>query len=441
MDTIYALTSAAGRAGVAIVRISGTRVAEALGQLVGSLPPPRRASLRRLRNPRDGQDVDRGIVLWLPGPGTYTGEDMAELHIHGSTAVQRALFAILSNCLGLRPAEPGEFTRRAFDNGKLDLTAAEGLADLVNAETEAQRRQALRQLSGDLGQLYEGWRGRLMTELARVEAHIDFPDEGLPTDLTIRARQSLAAMAAEIERHLDDNSRGERLRDGLEAVILGPPNVGKSSLLNALAGRQVAIVSTRAGTTRDIIEARLELQGYPVTLADTAGLRASDDDIEQEGVRRAISRAQRADIKILMLEATSYPNIDTETQPLMDRDAIIVVSKADLTPALTVAPMAGCPTVAISAWTGKGLDRLLALLAEQAVEKTGVGPSPSLTRLRHRQALVECLDALHRALTTTEVELWCEDLRIAVRAVGRITGRVDVEAILDRIFAEFCIGK
>jgi tRNA modification GTPase len=441
MDTIYALASAPGRAGIAVIRLSGPQAMAALGRLVGELPPARRATLRLLRDPKSGVELDRGLVLAFPAPHSFTGEDMAELHVHGGRALVRAVLEALAGCEGLRPAEPGEFTRRAFEHGKMDLTAAEGLADLVNAETEAQRRQALRQLRGDLGELYEGWRRRLMMALARIEAHIDFPDEDLPASLVEQTRAVLSTMIAEIGAHLRDERRGQRLRDGLSVAILGPPNVGKSSLLNALAGRPAAIVSAQAGTTRDVIEARLDLGGYAVTLADTAGLREAGDAIEREGVRRARASAAAADFKVLMIDAHEYPNMDRELAGLADANAIIVVNKCDLVPLEDVTAVADRPALAVSALTGRGIDELLTALTDAVVERAGFSESPLLTRERHRRDLEECQNGLHRALAADSVELLAEDLRLAVRHIGRITGRVDVEDLLDVIFREFCIGK
>lgn len=441
MDTIYALSTAAGRAAVAVIRISGPDAVNAVCSLiVGDLPAPRVAVLRRLRSP-GGEGLDQGLLLYFPAPNSFTGEDLLELQVHGGRAVQRAVLTALSACAGLRPAEPGEFTRRAFEHGKLDLTAAEGLADLVNAETEAQRRQALRQLAGALGDLYESWRQRLLTALARIEVCIDFPEEGLPSDLTEQTRFALSAVNSEIDAHLKDDRRGERLRDGIHVAILGVPNVGKSSLLNALAGRPAAIVSSKAGTTRDVIEVHLDLAGYPVILADTAGLRDSEEEIEIEGVKRTRERANQADIKILMVASDSLQSLDKEVQQLIDRDAIFAVNKCDLFDPGDLGRLYGRPTHLISASTGSGVDDLLATLTAAVIERAGIGTSPTLTRERHRLALEDCRASLLRALEAADSELLAEDLRIAVRCIGRITGRVGVEDMLDVIFSEFCIGK
>jgi tRNA modification GTPase len=442
MDTIYALSSAAGRAGVAVIRLSGSKAVATLRRIiVGAPPAPREAGLRRLRHPETGVELDQGMVLMFPAPRSFTGEDVVEFHLHGGRAVVGSMLEALASCDGVRPAEPGEFTRRAFEHGKLDLTAAEGLADLVNAETDAQRRQALRQLRGELGALYERWRQQLMRALAHIEAHIDFPEEGLPPTLAEQTKATMATVAAEITRHLQDKRRGERLRDGLSVAILGPPNVGKSSLLNALAGRPAAIVAAKAGTTRDVIEVRLDLGGYPVTIADTAGLREAQDEIEWEGVRRARAAAGIADVKILMVDVETYQDVGSELSTLANADALFAINKCDLASVPANMRLCGCPTFAISARTGAGLEGLLAALLEAVIERAGLAEAPALTQHRHRQSLEECGVSLARAQLAPGIELLAEDLRLAVRAIGRITGRVDVEDLLDVIFREFCIGK
>jgi tRNA modification GTPase len=440
LDTIFALASGVGRAGIAVFRVSGPQAAAALRRLAGEPPPPRHASLRRLRD-ADGTIIDEGIVLWLPGPGSFTGEDMAELQVHGGRAVQQAVLAGLAACPGLRLAEAGEFTRRAFEHGKLDLTAAEGLADLVNAQTEAQRRQALRQLQGGLGQIYDGWRLRLISLLARLEAHIDFPEDDLPGELADQTLANILKTKREIENHLNDRRRGELLRDGFSIVLLGAPNVGKSSLLNALAGRDAAIVSARAGTTRDVVEVHLDLGGYPVTIADTAGLRATDDEIESEGMRRALALAAVSNLKILLFDITCLPDIDRETAGLADSDSIVVLNKADLASPPDVFGTFERSAIPVSAVTGEGIAGLLERLRAAVAERMDVAAEPLLTRVRHRTALEECRAALERASESRATELMTEDMRLAVRAIGRITGRVDVEDVLDVIFREFCIGK
>jgi len=439
-DTIFALASAPGKAGVAVLRVSGPAAADALRRLTGKpLPAPRRAVRRRLADGADGEPIDEALLLWFPAPASFTGEDVAEFHLHGGRAVLAAMLEALGRVPGCRLAEPGEFTKRAFLNGRLDLTAAEGLADLVAAETEAQRKLALRQLEGELGRLYEDWRARLLAGLARLEAAIDFPDEDLPAGLIEGSRAEAHRLGAEIIRHLDDQGRGERIRDGLSIAILGPPNSGKSSLFNALIKRDAAIVSAVAGTTRDIIEAHFDLRGYPVVLADTAGLRLSSDEIESEGVARALKRAAAADLCLAVLDATRPKEIPMEIRDLPKDRRILVANKSDLATGSLV--LDGEIALPVSARTAAGITSLREKMTNFVTECMAVGSSPVLTRARHREALVECRDALERAEAANLPELLAEDLRLAVRALGRITGRVGVEEILDRIFAEFCIGK
>jgi tRNA modification GTPase len=437
--TIFALASGAGAAGVAVIRVSGPRAFEAVTALTGEAPPrARTASLRRIADPQTDEALDDGLVLWFQGPASFTGEDVAEFHVHGGRAVVAGVLGALAALPSLRPAEPGEFTRRAFEAGKLDLTAAEAVADLVAAETSGQRRQALRQLDGALGRLYDGWAGRLTRALAHVEAAIDFPDEDLPQDVVDGVEAEVTALAGAIDAHLADGGRGERLRDGLAVAIVGAPNAGKSSLLNALAGRDAAIVSSRAGTTRDVVEVRLDLRGIPVTLADTAGLRETEDEVEAEGVRRALARAEAADLRLAVFDGAAGP--DAATLALVDADAVPVWNKLDLV-GWAPAEIADRPASAVSAATGQGIDALLTRLGEEAERRVGASETPALTRARHRRALEEARDALRRSLGAGLPELAAEDLRLAVRALGRITGRVDVEDLLDVIFRDFCIGK
>ncbi|HKO09668.1 MAG TPA: tRNA uridine-5-carboxymethylaminomethyl(34) synthesis GTPase MnmE [Alphaproteobacteria bacterium] len=442
-DTIFALSSAPGRAAIAVIRVSGPAAGEALVRLRRgrALPKPRQAAYARLTDPLSGAGLDDGLVLWFPGPASETGEDMAEFQIHGGRATVASVLEALGKLAGLRPAAPGEFTRRAFGNGKLDLTAVEGLADLVNAETEAQRRQALRQLRGELGQLYEGWRARLLRLLAYGEAAIDFPDETAEEGIERDRANDISGLVKEISQHLEDNRRGELLRDGLSLVILGAPNVGKSSLMNALARRDVAIVSERAGTTRDVIEVHLDLAGYPVVIADTAGLRETGDEIELEGVKRARARAEHADVRIVLLDATSWPKIPAHVAPLFGPTSLLVLNKIDRRRPAGRLEVSGHPLHPVSALTGEGMDELVRELERLARERLTLAEAPSLTRLRHRQALESCVEALQRSLSAALPELAVEDLRLALREIGRITGRVDVEDLLDVIFRDFCIGK
>ena len=442
-DTIFALSSAPGRAAIAVLRVSGPAAGEALRRLRrgAALPEARLAAYARLYDPESGAALDDGIVLWFPAPASETGEDVAELQIHGGRATVASVLEALGKVPELRPARAGEFTRRAFENGKLDLTAVEGLADLVDAETEAQRRQALRQLRGELGKLYEGWRAELLRLLAHGEAEIDFPDESAEAEVARGRAARIGRLSAAISAHLADARRGERLRDGLSLVILGAPNVGKSSLMNALARRDVAIVSARAGTTRDVIEVHLDLGGYPVAIADTAGLRASEDEIEREGVRRAEARAAQADLRLVLLDATSWPEVPDEVRAMIGGESVLVLNKIDKQRPAGPLALDGLPLHPISALTGEGIDALVAALARLAGERLALAEAPALTRLRHRQALEETRAALARSLAASSPELAVEDLRLAMRELGRITGRVDVEDLLDVIFRDFCIGK
>jgi tRNA modification GTPase len=441
-DTIFAVATAPGRAGIAVIRVSGPVARQVLAALSCAVPPPRHAARAHLVARETGEAIDDGLALFFPAPASVTGEDVVELHLHGGRAIIEAVTAVLAALPGLRVAEPGEFTRRAFEHGKLDLTAAEAVADLVGAETAAQRRQALRQLDGELGRLYEAWRQALLRAAAHVEAGIDFPEEGLPETLDQRARAAVEGLIGEIDRHLADNRRGEILRDGVSVAILGPPNVGKSSLINVIAQRDVAITSAVAGTTRDVIEVRLDLAGYPVILADTAGLREARDAIEAEGVRRARARAETADLTMFVLDV-ARPQAEDIAAPL-DAATIVVANKIDLVAAADrAAAIAGLPpgTVPISTITGEGMPLLLDQLAAVVGERYGSSPAPVLTRSRHRAALGECAAALRRSLSAALPELAAEDLRLAIRALGRITGRADVEDMLDIIFRDFCIGK
>jgi tRNA modification GTPase len=454
--TIYALGTPAPSRGapgaLSVIRVSGPRAADVLIFLTErlafergysvrdpSLPPPRHMSLRRILDPVTNEEIDRGLVVWFPAPNSETGETMVELHLHGGRAVVAALLAALGKLDFCRLAEPGEFTRRAFENNKLDLTGAEAIADLVMAETEQQRRLALQQMDGALHRLYEDWRTNGLRALAHLEAAIDFPDEDLPAGIGDEVKTGIARLRAEIGEHLEDR-RGERLREGLHIAIIGPPNAGKSSLLNLLARREAAIVSETAGTTRDVIEVHLDLGGWPVVLADTAGLREVGDAIEREGVRRARARAAEADLRLLVLDAAGDWKGDMNhlTGASQHWDAahdIVVVNKVDL------APVIGIGVVPLSARNGQGLPELLRRIERSAGDLMQEGAAPPLTRVRHREALKEAEAALGRALDAPEIALAAEDLRLAMRALGRITGTVRVDELLDVIFRDFCIGK
>jgi tRNA modification GTPase len=437
-DTIFALSSGAPPAGVAVIRLSGAGVRFGLETLVDSVTEPRRATLRSVHD-RDGQIIDRVLVLFFPGPASFTGEDVAELHLHGGRAVIAAVLLALGSLPGFRAAEPGEFTRRAFANQRMDLTQVEGLADLVAAETEAQRRQALRQADGVLGRLYEGWREQLIRARALIEAELDFPDEDdVPGSASVQAWDTVAVLEKEIVNHLADR-RGERLRDGVEVVILGAPNAGKSSLLNAIAMRDIAIVTPEPGTTRDLIEVKLDLGGVPVTLVDTAGLREAEGVIEREGIRRAKERAGKADLVLWLVDATAP---DATPAPLPG--VLRVATKIDLID--SAAERGSLETTfdaAISSVTGEGVNELLRFLVGKLAAEIPPAESVLTTRARHRTALLGCLGAIRAAMdgVASPVELRAEELRRASDAVGRITGRIDVEDLLDVIFREFCIGK
>ena len=446
-DTIVALASGAGRAGVAVIRLSGPAAGAALQALAArDLPKPRMAARAAFCDPRTGQSLDDGLALWFPGPASFTGEDVVELQVHGGPAVIAALIDAALSQPGVRPAEPGEFTRRAFENGKLDLAEAEGLADLVDAETEGQRRQALRQRRGALSAVYEGWRGRLIEAAALLEAEIDFPDEDLPGALAQRAGPLLQVLADDMGRHLDDAHRGERIRDGYRIAIIGPPNAGKSSLLNALAQREAAIVSDIPGTTRDVVEVRLVLAGFPVWIADTAGLREAADAIEAEGVRRALARAGEADLRIGVVEAGV--DVPGSVSSVLGPADLLVRSKRDLLGPPASRPsapeLAGeTPAVQVSAVTGEGLAELEQRLTQRVAEALGREEAPVLTRARHRRLVEEARTALMRAVPALGAgpELAAEDVRVAADQIGRLTGRIDVEDLLDEIFSSFCIGK
>lgn len=436
--TIFALASGPGRAGIAVWRLSGPAARATLITLAGALPSPRQARRALLRD-RTGAIIDDGLVLWFPAPASLTGEDVVELHLHGGRAVATAIAEELLG-QGLRPAEPGEFLRRAVGNGKTDLARAEAVADLVEAETAAQRRQALRQMAGGLSTLVEGWRARLVSAEARLVALIDFADEDLPDDLAAGITADIADLARAMTVHLDDNRQGERLRDGFAIAILGAPNAGKSSLLNRIAGREAAIVSSLAGTTRDVIEAHLDLGGWPVTLADTAGLREAEGEIEAEGIRRALARAEAADLKLCVFDAARLPELDGPTRALIDAASLVVMNKTDLTKRPLPSTLDGRPVLALSAGTGQGIDALLERIGLEAETRMG-GSSAVLTRARHRAALVECHAALARFDLGQGPELAAEDVRLAGRALGRITGSIDIEELLDSVFRDFCIGK
>jgi len=440
-DTIVALSSAAGRAGLAVVRLSGPGAESCVTVLAGVVPAPRRAALRKIIDHRSGTLLDRGLILWFPAPASFTGEDCAEFQVHGSRAVVAGVIDTLCSLEGVRLAEPGEFSRRAFENGKLDLSAVEGLADLIDAETEAQRVQALRQMEGAFADRCAAWGHQLRQCLAWLEAAIDFPDEELPADLFARVRPGVETVLKAVDAWLSEPNRGGVIRDGFQIAIVGPPNVGKSSILNAIAQRDVAIVSERAGTTRDVIEVRIDLGGYAVVLADTAGLRTGGalDPVEQEGIARALSRSRAADLVLQVRDAGSAleaPVGDADGAEV-SVDCLMLLNKTDLPDAADARP----GELAISAVTGAGMDRLMVRILERIEAGYAATPHPALTRQRHRTALENCRDALQRALAATDAELCAEDLRLALRAMDQLIGKTGVEDLLDMIFRDFCIGK
>jgi tRNA modification GTPase len=449
-DTIFALSSGRPPAAIAVVRISGPRARVALEQLIGRVPQPRQASLARVRDPKTGAIIDEALALWFPAPNSETGEDMAELQVHGGRAVIAAVLAALAKVAGLRHAEAGEFTRRAFENGRMDLTAVEGLADLVAAETEAQRRQAYQHLKGLLGERAETWRQRLIEALALVEAGIDFSDEDdVPKDMMARALELIRPLAEEISKA--GAGQGERLREGLRVAIAGPPNAGKSTLFNRLARREAAIVSPFPGTTRDVLELHLDLGGYPVMVLDTAGIRETNDPVEREGVRRASEQAADANLVLWVVDASAserqplqLPAIKVESKSI----AWLVANKIDLVAEeeqRKIESRFDTKEVVnfVSSKTGVGVDELVNAVARFA--ERFFTPEPALvTRERQRAHLKETVLALQeaqRAAQDDREEIMAEQLRLATRALGKLLGRVDVEDVLDVIFRDFCIGK
>ena len=443
-QTIFALSSGRPPAAIAIVRVSGPLAGHCLERLAGAVPKPRFAHYVALQNIAQ-QAVDNAVVLWFPGPASSTGEDLAEFHIHGSRAVLAALTAALGAIEGVRPAEPGEFTRRAFENGKIDLTEAEALNDLIHADTERQRRQALRQLNGLLGDRARDWRRQIVEASALIEASIDFSDEGdVPAELVGPALGRIRILLEEIEDVLAVEGRSERLREGIVVAIVGPPNVGKSALMNQLARREISIVSPQAGTTRDIIELHLDLDGYPVTVIDTAGIRDSLDIVEQEGVRRARTRAAEADLRLWLVDATAPVVGDDGLRAWMDAGQNgfwVVHNKLDDLVAPKIGLDRGWPCHQISATTGAGIQELTAALAGYAAQFLD-SEGAVITRARHRQLLRQAAADLASAVDLPEpVEIIAEHLRAAAHTLGQLVGRVDVEDVLGSIFSTFCIGK
>ncbi|WP_306149166.1 MULTISPECIES: tRNA uridine-5-carboxymethylaminomethyl(34) synthesis GTPase MnmE [unclassified Roseibium] len=447
-DTIYALSSGAVPSGVAVIRVSGPEVRTVTEALCGKTPAPRKTMLSKLRDPVSLETIDEALVLFFEGPASFTGEDVVEFQCHGGRAVVAAMLRVLSEFPNCRPAEPGEFTRRAFDRGRMDLTEVEGLADLIAAETESQRKQAVRQMGGALGSLYEDWRKRLIHMRAMIEADFDFADEeDVPGSVADEVWKEAAALRKEVADHLEKSLSGERLRSGLQVVLMGAPNAGKSSLLNAIAGRDVAIVTEEAGTTRDVIEVHLDLGGYPVTLVDTAGLRETDGIVEREGIRRAEERGRQADLVLWAVEPggvevghsqAGLPEDVTNQVPVWT-----VRTKSDLETLPEQDSSGTTKEIPASIKSDVGMKGLFDALTRFAEETISVGEAPLATRARHRHYLTDCQSGLDQAVSSDHLptELRAEDLRRAADSLGRITGRIDVEDLLDVIFRDFCIGK
>lgn len=446
--TIYALASAPGRAGVSVFRISGPAGLAALRFLgVEAALEPRVATLVKLTSPATSSRIiglsdyriliDTALALYFPAPHSFTGEDVVELHTHGSRAVTKLLLEALADCPGLRMAEAGEFARRAFMNDKFDLAQAEGLADLIDAETASQHAQAMRQMGGSTSARVEALRMGVLEPLALMEAYIDFPDEDIPQSVLSEATQRVQALQSEIAALLDDGGIGEKIRDGLEVVILGPPNAGKSSLLNALAKRDAAIVSPEAGTTRDLIEVQMDIAGYAVTLVDTAGIRESAQLIEAEGIRRALARAQHADVTLRLCDAANVLSGVEKLAKEANGNTLIIITKTDVSPL----PALPFKVLGISTITGDGIPELMAALKGMVATRMNAVASPLITRARHREALIEAASCFANFRADAPLELTCEELRLAAVAIGKITGKIWVDDVLDLVFSRFCIGK
>ena len=442
--TIYALSTGPGVSGVAIIRISGPDTLKVIKLLTNkNAPRPREATLRKINNINTSELIDEGIVLWFPGPESYTGEDMAEIQVHGSKAVIDAIHKNISNIENCRLAEPGEFTKLAFQNGKIDLLKAESVADLISSETEIQRKQAVKIMSGRSADKFNALREKLLQILSHVEAKIDFPDEDLPKDILNKIKKDTDEVLKDIEKILNDQKVGERIREGFKIAILGPTNAGKSSLINHLSNRDVAIVSEIAGTTRDVIETHLNIDGYPVIVSDTAGIRESVDEIEKKGIKLTLNRAEEADLKLVVVDAKNIDFNDT-LKGLLDDNAILVLNKSDLLEKDINPEINRINHVLISIKNNLNIDKLIQKIKNTLKNKFITSHNILITRERHRQHLEQCVSHLKRFNQKKEVEdfdIAAEDLRLAARHLGMIVGKVDVEEILGTIFNDFCIGK
>ena len=442
--TIYALSSGPGISGIAVIRVSGKNTAEVVKKLTGDkLPRPRAATLTKFNKNGGNELIDEGVIIWFPAPNSYTGEDLAEFHVHGSRAVVNAMHFSISKVKNCRLAEPGEFTKRAFQNGKINLLKAESIADLISSETEIQRKQALKIMSGKSSDKFNSWREKLLKILSHIEAKIDFPDEDLPENIISEIRKTSNKVLTEIKKTLNDQKVGERIREGFKIAIVGPTNAGKSSLLNYLSKRDVAIVSEIAGTTRDVIETHLNLDGYPVVVSDTAGIRDSKNEIEKKGIKVALNRAEDADLKLVIVSAK---NVDFTVilKSLLSKDAILVVNKSDLMKGKLNRKFKKYEHVLISIKKDLNLNKLISKIKSKLKNKFISSENILITRERHRQNLKNCVCHLQKfdeRRTTREVDKAAEDLRLATRHLGMIVGKVDVEELLGSIFNDFCIGK
>ena len=442
--TIYALSTGPGIAGIAIIRVSGKNTADVIKKITGNkLPNPREATRRKFNYINTNELIDEGVLLWFPAPNSYTGEDLAEFHVHGSRAVITALHKTIAQIENCRLAEPGEFTKRAFQNGKISLLKAESIADLISSETEIQRKQALKIMSGKSSNQFNSWREKLLKILSHVEAKIDFPDENLPKDILIDIQKTSDQVSFEIQKTLNDQKVGEKIREGFKIAIIGPTNAGKSSLLNYLSKRDVAIVSETAGTTRDVIETHLNLDGYPVIVSDTAGIRDSKDEIEQKGVKLALNRADDADLKLVIIDGNSN-DLNKTLKDFVDENAILVVNKSDLLNGNLNEKFKKHEYVLVSIKNNSNLDQLISKIKNKLKNKFISNEDILITRERHRQHLEHCiayLKSFKNKKGSKEFDKAAEDLRLATRHLGMIVGKVDVEELLDSIFNDFCIGK